>query len=461
MGTRFRKSIKLGSGVKLNVGKTGLSLSAGTKGARVTMNSKGRVTGTVGVPGTGVSYTSTLGSGAKSKRNKSQRYDYNDYAFNEYNYNSAINYETKKKTFTIRFLGIDNTLFYADENSIELIYNYGKSNQITKKWETSEIERAEIQENFLMFGSENACLGYLRFNIKTHIKQAERFVDIIENGFEKPVLITQEVLKKETMPIYINNLNSDFINDVLREYIKNIDEVEKQIILEVQLQKDAVGVNILFENNIIGKIYPRNTERLDLIRHSFLFFENYNFTKEYYIKNHVFDLLKERELNLGLINFVITNTDETAEREKEISDFLEKEKIKQSKKQNRVPYPIPQIEKKKINYTKFILPAFIILVLIGMFSGNRFITPSEKITLDEFNKIQTGMTYDEVVKIIGSQGELLSQADMELKGLEELGIKSGDLKTEMYMWYGADNISNANVMFQGGKVISKAQLGLK
>lgn len=57
MGTRFRKSFKIAPGVKLNINKKSIGLSAGVKGARVSVNSKGRVTKTVGIPGTGLSYT--------------------------------------------------------------------------------------------------------------------------------------------------------------------------------------------------------------------------------------------------------------------------------------------------------------------------------------------------------------------------------------------------------------------
>lgn len=48
MGFRYRKSIKLGKGVRLNINKGSVSMSAGGKGARVTVNSKGRKTTTVG-----------------------------------------------------------------------------------------------------------------------------------------------------------------------------------------------------------------------------------------------------------------------------------------------------------------------------------------------------------------------------------------------------------------------------
>lgn len=59
MGFRFRKSIKIAPGVRLNIGKKSVGISAGVKGARVSVNSSGRVTKSVGIPGTGVSYVKT------------------------------------------------------------------------------------------------------------------------------------------------------------------------------------------------------------------------------------------------------------------------------------------------------------------------------------------------------------------------------------------------------------------
>lgn len=75
------------------------------------------------------------------------------------------------------------------------------------------------------------------------------------------------------------------------------------------------------------------------------------------------------------------------------------------------------------------------------------------ITLDEFNQITNGMTYQEVVDIVGGPGELLSETD--------LGMGS-EYASAMYMWEGEGSIgANANVMFQGGAVVSKSQLGLE
>ena len=64
MGLRFRKSIKLGNLVKLNISKSGLSATIGKGGASVNIGSKGvyaNVNPSVaGIKGTGVSYRKKL-----------------------------------------------------------------------------------------------------------------------------------------------------------------------------------------------------------------------------------------------------------------------------------------------------------------------------------------------------------------------------------------------------------------
>lgn len=61
MGFRFRKSFKIAPGVKFNINKKSVGMTFGTKGAHYTVNSKGKRTKSVGIPGTGISYTTSSG----------------------------------------------------------------------------------------------------------------------------------------------------------------------------------------------------------------------------------------------------------------------------------------------------------------------------------------------------------------------------------------------------------------
>lgn len=68
MGLRFRKSIKIAPGIKINLNKDSVSTTVGTKGAHYTVNSKGKRTASVGIPGSGVSYTKTSSAKGSNKK---------------------------------------------------------------------------------------------------------------------------------------------------------------------------------------------------------------------------------------------------------------------------------------------------------------------------------------------------------------------------------------------------------
>ena len=59
MGLRFRKTISVLPGVRLNISKSGVSASVGPKGLTLNLGRKG-ARGTVGLPGTGLSYSQEL-----------------------------------------------------------------------------------------------------------------------------------------------------------------------------------------------------------------------------------------------------------------------------------------------------------------------------------------------------------------------------------------------------------------
>lgn len=73
MGLRFRQRIKVFPGVYVNVSLGGLSVSMGGPGATVNIGKNLRVRGTVGLPGTGLSYQGTIhpgtGNAKRSTRN--------------------------------------------------------------------------------------------------------------------------------------------------------------------------------------------------------------------------------------------------------------------------------------------------------------------------------------------------------------------------------------------------------
>lgn len=61
MAFRYSKRIKVVPGLTLNLSRAGVGYSVGGRGARVTKRADGRITRTVGLPGTGLSHTAAVG----------------------------------------------------------------------------------------------------------------------------------------------------------------------------------------------------------------------------------------------------------------------------------------------------------------------------------------------------------------------------------------------------------------
>lgn len=70
------------------------------------------------------------------------------------------------------------------------------------------------------------------------------------------------------------------------------------------------------------------------------------------------------------------------------------------------------------------------------------------LTMAKYQQIREGMTYREAVEILGAEGTELSSSDV------------AGHRTVMYMWEGSGG-ANMNAMFQNGRLIQKAQFGLR
>ena len=55
MALRFQRRIRIAPGIRLNLSKSGIGVSAGVRGLRVGLDSRGRPYGSAGLPGTGLS----------------------------------------------------------------------------------------------------------------------------------------------------------------------------------------------------------------------------------------------------------------------------------------------------------------------------------------------------------------------------------------------------------------------
>lgn len=69
MGFRYRRSINLGGGFRINLSKSGIGYSWGTQGYRITKTAKGSIRQTFSIPGSGMSFVDEIGKGGPHRKN--------------------------------------------------------------------------------------------------------------------------------------------------------------------------------------------------------------------------------------------------------------------------------------------------------------------------------------------------------------------------------------------------------
>ena len=99
-----------------------------------------------------------------------------------------------------------------------------------------------------------------------------------------------------------------------------------------------------------------------------------------------------------------------------------------------------------------LISIIVIGVIVIIATGDGGDENGELITLEEYNKLKTGMNYETVCKIVGSEGTKLSE--------------TGTPGTELYTFcvsYEGDGETGANavLLFQDNKLDTKSQYGLK
>lgn len=106
---------------------------------------------------------------------------------------------------------------------------------------------------------------------------------------------------------------------------------------------------------------------------------------------------------------------------------------------------------KKENYIKAFLIAFsVVFVIYILYLEPMLKKDQEIISLNEFYQIAEGMSYNDVVSVIGCDGKIVSQS------------QAPNYVFVMMKWQGNGRLgSNAIISFENGRVTSKSQYRLK
>ncbi len=122
MGLRYRKSKKVAPGIKLYIGKTGISTSFGKRGANISVGKRGTFLN-VGIPGTGLSYRQRIDSRGSNTNTPPPKID------SEVVMNPS---STQYRTYNIHYWSI--IKYIIGLVSVYLLYNWTKIFYTSNDW---------------------------------------------------------------------------------------------------------------------------------------------------------------------------------------------------------------------------------------------------------------------------------------------------------------------------------------
>lgn len=245
MGFRFRKSFKIAPGIKFNVNKKSVGLTVGKRGAHFSINSKGKRTASIGIPGTGLSYTASSG-GKKSKRKSTAKQQ--SVAKTTVNTSKTVNTvnNTSKKSFksvplilgiVFVVLGLSATNILMLALGALLIYIYWKDNrnQTTTKDPISLESNVSPSINETETETVNDKLISDSLNIPTYLRQIEESIEIIGNSKNPDTVISRFDFLQG---IYLKLSNADSVPN-LNELSTHLQQVisEKNKYINVSIKR--------------------------------------------------------------------------------------------------------------------------------------------------------------------------------------------------------------------------------
>lgn len=259
MGINFRKRIRLGKFVNLNVGKQSAGLSFGIPGARFTVNTSGRKQASIGIPGTGLSYTKSFGT--KSKKAKASSSGIN--ATNDLDKEIAVN-------------DYQNAL-YALSHIHNEAYDFFDFDQLPIEYVTREIGPLQKQalieiENYKpsffdkLFKREDNEMEDLQEALYQAIEEDEnnREVHHVDSQLAKRL----QQFEPRAMDEFIHLVGgfdcfSDDITSLSHYYQMNVDEASAIVVdVYVNLQEDIIDNVVEFDKN--GKYSNKKLTKTNL-----------------------------------------------------------------------------------------------------------------------------------------------------------------------------------------------------
>lgn len=292
MGFRFRRSFKVAPGVRVNLGKKSASVSFGTRGLRHTINTKGRQTSSIGIPGTGLYYTtsSKINSNKPIKKNLTEK-EILDLINEQKAYIDTLTNLHKDIDFDIDWKKIKNTP--PPYNKEETGPNEVKAIQNLENYSPSFLDK--------LFKS--------RYNNK---------VKELKDNIEEAKKLDLEIYKKweelQKFSNYIENHDLKGFLDILESL--NLDEIFQGFIKSIEVGFKDKNTMIVEYEPVLEDIFPeryfRITEAGNLSRKKYNKTDYHRLYRDY-ISGFAFrmgrNFLSLFPINKVLINVVVTGID--------------------------------------------------------------------------------------------------------------------------------------------------------
>lgn len=302
MGLCFRKSITIAPGVRVNLSKSGPSISFGKSGLRETISATGKSTTSIGIPGTGVYYKKSydlkkLGknktkSGEKEKTKAAEAKaaaaaakEQEKQALLEQNQAKVAEYESYVNSIKSVHKATDGYIDWAALNKGEIPTNIVRGSETYKEWEElkkfsesivagdtdaylSVINEIRPYDDLLEYGSSFE-VGTDRsdvLEVEFHVKSEE----VVPN-VELSVKASGELSEKEMSKTNYYSLMQDYVCSTMirvardsfallpveRVYVHAVDEV---LNTATGHQDEVTLVSVEFERN---KLQSLNMEMID------------------------------------------------------------------------------------------------------------------------------------------------------------------------------------------------------
>jgi hypothetical protein len=211
MGLRFRKSVKILPGVKVNFGLKGTSLSVGARGASISIGKQG-VYSNVSIPGTGISFREKLSNNSRNERALKQQ---------------RLSEQVQTTVGVILSLLDDGNITYKDENG-----NLLDKKIVTKIWQ----QQADVVKNWLENQTEKIndmdLITTIHYDMPKPYNEPQ--LEELEFNKEKP----NEPIKREVKkPSFFKSL---FFPSSKQKYQTDLENAE----IDFQKQTEQYQINL-------------------------------------------------------------------------------------------------------------------------------------------------------------------------------------------------------------------------